>query len=227
MKETERRAYETFVRVGGFGETYSASFPEGSRGRELFAGLKEIIAELAGHAEAQASQRNASAHGTAGRDAARKSLRASVEAINRTARVLALSTPGLDKRFGLPRGNNDQALLTTARSFLADAGPYKAEFIRNEMPADFLETLAARIQGVEQSIAAQNRSHGARVTATSAIKDVVARGLTVQRQLDVIVRNKFAADPATLAAWESASHTERASRTARPKAAADNAPPAQ
>lgn len=227
MKDTERRAYETFVRVDGFGESRPASFPAGSRGRELFAELKGIIAELAGHAEAQASQRSAAAQGTVGRDAARKSLRAGVEAIRRTARALAFTTPGLDRRFSLPRGNNDQALLTTARSFLAEAEPLKAEFIRNELPADFLEGLAAQIQSFEQNIAVQNRSLGARVTATSAIKSAVARGLAVLRQLDVVVRNKFAAEPATIAAWESASHTERSSRPARAKSSANNPAPPQ
>ncbi|HEX8282727.1 MAG TPA: hypothetical protein VF588_05205, partial [Pyrinomonadaceae bacterium] len=140
---------------------------------------------------------------------------------NRTASVLAFSTPGLDKLFRLPRGNNDQAFLITARSFLAEAEAFKAEFMRNELPAGFLEVLAARIQGFEQNIAVQNRSVGARVTTTSAIKNAVARCLAVLRQLDVIVRNKFAADPATTAAWERASHVERASRSARPKPPAD------
>jgi hypothetical protein len=227
MKDTEKRAYETFVRVDGFGETYSASFPEGSRGRDLFAEMKETITELGAHAEAQASQRSAAAQGTAARDAARKALRKSVEAISSTARAMAFSSPGLDKRFSLPRGNNDQALLTTARSFLADAAPLKVEFLRNELPADFLERLAAQVRGFEQNITVQNRSRGARVTATSAIKNAVARGLAVLRQMDVVVRNKFAADPATLAAWESASHTERASRPTRVKAPENNAPATQ
>jgi hypothetical protein len=227
MKDTEKRAYETFVRVDGFGQTYAASFPEGSRGRDLFAEMKGTITELGGHAEAQASQRSAAAQGTAARDAARKALRKSVEAISSTARAMAFSSPGLDKRFSLPRGNNDQALLTTARSFFADAAPLKAEFLRNELPADFLERLAAQIQSFEQNIAVQNRSRGARVTATSAIKNAVAHGLAVLRQLDVVVRNKFAADPATLAAWESASHTERASRPTRVKAPENTAPAPQ
>ncbi len=223
MKNTERRAYEAFVRVDGFGESRSALFAAGSRGRELFAELKGIIAETVEQGQTQASQRSAAAQGTAGRNAARKTLRASMEAINRTARALAFETPGFDKRFSLPRGNNDQALLTTARSFLTEAEPSKADFIRNELPADFLDTLSTRIQSMGQHMAAQNRSLGARVTATSAIESAVARGLAVLRQLDVVVRNKFAADPATLAAWESASHIERASRAARAKAPANEA----
>jgi hypothetical protein len=225
MKETERRAYDTFVRVDGFGAAYFASFPEGSRGHALFAELKAVVAEIGEHAQAQVSQRSAAAQGTAARDAARKALRASVEAVCRTAHGMAFSIPGLDKRFRLPRGNNDQALLNTARSFLADAGAFKAEFIRNELPADFLDKLAAQIESFEQSVAVQHRSLGARVTITSAIKSAVAHGLAVQRQLDVVVRNKFDGDAGKLAAWASASHTERASRAARDKAPADATPP--
>ena len=36
--------------------------------------------------------------------------------------------------------------------------------------------------------------------------------MTALRRLDVIVRNKFSDDPATLAAWEHARHIERPAR---------------
>jgi hypothetical protein len=123
-------------------------------------------------------------------------------------------TPGLQERFRLPRGNrNDQQLLTTARAFAADAVPFKAEFVRLELPADFLEDLAADIEAFEHAISDQNRHHEAHVSATESIDAVIDRGIEAVRQLDAIVRNKFRDDPATLAAWTSASHTARARRS--------------
>jgi hypothetical protein len=227
MTNNERRIYEMFGRVCVFLEMHSGSFPDSSRGDELFDALKMVVEELDGHAEAQVSKRSASVQGTASKKAARDALRRSLEAINRTARAMALNTPGLDERFHLPRGNNEQSLLATARAFLTDAEPLKAEFIRNEHQPNFLEILRTLIANFEQSITEQNRSIAARVTATNAIKSAIERGLTIVRQLDAIVRNKFADDNATLAAWERASHTERAPRSAKSKSPANSASPAQ
>ncbi len=70
------------------------------------------------------------------------------------------------------------------------------------------------------------------VTATAAIDAVLERAVNIVRELDAIMRNQFANDPATLAAWLSASHTERAPRRAAPPSpdattTTTPAPPAQ
>jgi hypothetical protein len=44
-------------------------------------------------------------------------------AINRTARVIAFGTRGLENKFRLPCGTNNQNLLNAARAFAADAAP--------------------------------------------------------------------------------------------------------
>src|SRR4051812_15526002 len=136
---------------------------------------------------------------------------------------MALSTPGLEDKFRAPRSTSDQALLATARAFAADALPRKAEFIRRGMPDDFLEDLAADIEDFEQSINQMIQKRGGQVAATAAIDDVIERGVNVARELDAIMRNKYADDAATLAAWLSVSRMER---RARPTAAATtDAPP--
>jgi hypothetical protein len=63
----------------------------------------------------------------------------------------AFTTPGLDSKFRLPRTGNDQALLNAARAFAADAAPLKAEFLKLEMPSDFLERLNQLITDFETS----------------------------------------------------------------------------
>ncbi|HEX8070422.1 MAG TPA: hypothetical protein VF546_10755 [Pyrinomonadaceae bacterium] len=213
MKDTERRIIEMLVRVREFCRMHVAAFAAGTRAGELFAELDDIVAELERHTEAQATHRSAGAQGTSNKEAARKALRALLEAISHTARAMDIDTPGLAARFRLPRGNNDQLLLSVARAFAAAAEPLKRDFIRYDLPADFLDKLNAQIEAFEKAIADQNRSNEARVAATQAINTVIERGLAVVRQLDAIVRNKFRADPATIAAWASASHVERAPRT--------------
>ena len=100
--------------------------------------------------------------------------------------------------------------LNVARGFAADALPLKEQFIRNEMPANFLDELNAHITTFEQAIDEQQRRKRARVSATTGLDDSVERGVNIVRQLDAVVRNKFRDDRATLAAWENARRTERA-----------------
>lgn len=221
MKDVERRHSETFERVRDFGVEHAASFPAGTLGAELFSTLSAHVAALQTHAAAQSSKAGAGAQGTTSCAAAREALREDLDAISHTARSMSVKTPGLEERFRLPRGNrNDQQLLATARAFATDAVPFKAEFIRHELPADFLDDLAADIAAFEASITEQNRSRDARVSATGSIDEAIGRGIAAVRQLDAIVRNKFRDDPATLAAWASASHTERARRAAVPTSTA-------
>ena len=217
MRDRERRTYEMFLRVRDFLGMHTAAFPPASMGGQLFVALAGIVEELDTHATAQMSSQSATRQSTTTKATARAALREDLEAIARTARVMALDTPGLEDRFRLPRGSNDQTLLSVARAFAADALPLKAQFIQHEMPANFLEDLAADIADFEQAISNQGLSTDAQVAATEAIDSAIERGLTTVRKLHAVVRNKFANDAATLAAWLSASHVERPPRTKKPE----------
>src|SRR6185369_2455384 len=116
-----------------------------------------------------------------------------------------------------------QALLGAARAFVSDAEPLQAEFTQHELPAEFFAKLDADIAAFERALAVQTRGREARIAATAAIDSMVANGVRAVRQLDTIVRNKFAADPATLSAWTSVSrirHTGGAARPRQPEPAA-------
>jgi hypothetical protein len=63
---------------------------------------------------------------------------------------------------------------------------------------------------------------GSNVAAKISLDETVARGLQAIPQLDVIIRNKFNGDPATLANWTRASHvaTRTSNKAANPPAPA-------
>ncbi len=143
-------------------------------------------------------------------------MREQLERTSRTARTMALTMPGLEDKFRLPRKPKDQELLTTARTFLADANPLKSEFVRRGLPANFLDELEEDINAFEISINQKIQGTEKHVTATAAIDDAIERGLNTVRELDAIIRNTFADDVATLAAWLSASRIERAPKRAKP-----------
>jgi hypothetical protein len=212
MKDTEKRRYEMFLRVREFGTSRAAEFPATTLAGGLFTRLNGVIDEMDTHTRAQASGRSSSMHSTGSKAAARDELRRDLEAISRTARALVISTPGLEDKFRAPRSVSDQALLATARAFAADALPMKAEFTRRGMPDDFLEDLASDIEEFEQAINQKIQKREVHIAATAAIDSVIERGVNAVRELDAIMRNKYADDPASLAAWLSASHTQRAPR---------------
>jgi hypothetical protein len=228
MNAVETRRFEMLTRVRDFGAAHAADFPPATLGGEQFALVRAVVEELTRHAAAQASGAGSARQGSASRAVARAALRDELQVITRTARAMALDMPGLETKFRLPRSGSDQSLLATARAFASDALPLKAEFIRHELPADFLESLNTEIEGFENAVNGQNTGKDTRVAATASIDTALERGMSAAQRLDALVRNKFRNDPAVLAAWVSASHTERtAARTRADKpSSTDTNPPA-
>ncbi len=224
MNALENRQLEMFARVRDFGVARAADFPAGTLGQELFAALTQVVTSLETHATSQTSQRNEAKKTTASKTAAREALLATLAALQRTARVLALSDPGLENSFRLPRKVTDQALLTAARAMAAKAAPLSVQFIRHEMPADFVAKLNAQIAALEETITTRVEARSAQVTATASIGQQIEQGLALVQRLEVVVQNKYASEPQTLAAWETARRVTKA-RTAAAAAGGANTKP--
>ncbi|MGH9801450.1 MAG: hypothetical protein ACRD82_13880 [Blastocatellia bacterium] len=199
MDNITTKRYEMLKRVRDFGVAQTAAFPDGSFGKELFAAVAQSVAKLDSQSANQSSGRGEAQSIASTKSATRVDLREMIKAINRTAAVIAFETPGLENKFRLPRGTNDQALLNAARAFAADAVPLKAAFLKHEMPADFIERLNQLIADFEQVSTQKAAAVGSHVAAKISIDETVASGLQAVQQLDVIIRNKFNGDPATLA----------------------------
>jgi hypothetical protein len=208
MNNVITRTAEMFVRVRDFSTERAGSFTTGSLGAEQFAIVADTIETLTNEITTQTTGKSSVQQATASRTGAREALRASLQAIAQTARAMALDTPGLENKFRMPRSGSDQALLYAARAFAADAAPLKAEFLRHELHASFIEDLQAEIADLERAMGGQNTGRDAHVTATASADSTVERGMNAVRRLDAIVRNKYRDDRATLAAWESARHVE-------------------
>ena len=225
MNNVITRTFEMFVRVNAFQAERAGSFTAGSLGAEQFAIVAEVIQELNGAVTSQATGKSSVSVATASRTDAYERLHESMRAIARTARAMALDTPGLENKFRLPRSGSHQALLHAGRAFVADATPLKAEFIRHEHAASFIEDMQDEIEDLQRAMDGQNTGRDAQITATASIEGTVERGMNAVRRLDAIVRNKFRDDPATLAAWEHARHVERAARTQKRANGKTEAPP--
>lgn len=213
MNDRQTRRYERGVRAADFAESVKTSFPAGSKGADSIARIKELVKRVAAlDASRDTSARTARA-GTAGKVEAREALRALLSQISRTARAIALEDPALKERFRLYDGNpNAQALLATARSFLAEAAPLKERFVEYGMGADFLEVLGAKIADFEAHATRQHAGTSQRAADRAALDDALEALDEEVARFDAIARNKFAADPGLLAAWAAAGRVERTPR---------------
>jgi hypothetical protein len=212
MTDAEIRKAESIVRMNDFGVSHAASFPATGLAGQMFAEMGAVVTDVETHGTAQSAGAGAARTSAGAKKAAREDLRRRMKAISATAAAMESERPGISNTFRLPKAGNDQTLLNTARAFSEAAVPLRSEFTERELPASFIEDLNAAVAEFENAVNAQNISTEKRVSATAALKDALARGMKLKRELDPIVRNKFHGDPATLAAWTSASHVERAPR---------------
>jgi hypothetical protein len=147
--------------------------------------------------------------------------------MNRTARSMSRSLPGVEEKFRLPSKRDGQTWLATATGFATEAEPIADEFVRRAMPPDFIDDLKARILAFKQAMDGQAQKSAEQVAATAALAEAAEQGLAAVRELDAIVRNIYAGNEAELAAWESASHVERAPRHAGEEEGEPEPAPAQ
>ena len=224
MKKTEARILDTFVRVRQHGLVRAAAFPANSRGHELYAAVDTSLKNMQKQTAAQAMHANAAKGKTAQKRVADKVLRDLMETISRTARSMSREFPGAKEKFRLPSKNDGETWLVFARDFSTEAVSFEEEFVRRSMAPDFIDDLKARILVVEQALDARAQKEAEQVAATAGIAEAAEQGLEAVREFSIIARNVYAGSEVELAAWESASHVERAPQRAEEE---EEAPPPQ
>ena len=225
MNDKQRRRLERAARVAAYGQERAADFPPTSKGGQALARLASAVAEVESLDTESASKRRETQQATGNKAEARAALRAQLAAISETADTIGMDHPELRGAFPRPwRNANDQNLLTSARDFAAAALAHKARFVEYEMPADFLDTLNAAISAFELAAGRQLAGGGGGVAARAALEAALDRADEELERFDTFARNKYRADAAALAAWESARRLERAP-TRKKGADATAAPP--
>ena len=227
MKKSEIRILDALRRTRQYGQQRAAAFPANSRGHELFTIVGTSIVNMERYSAEQTVHAHAYSEKSAQKNVADEGLHDFMEAMQRTARSMSRSFPGTAERFRLPTKRDGETWLTFARAFSTDAVPLNDEFVRRGMAPDFIDELKARIRAVEQAAEGQAQAWAARVAATAGLVEAARQALASLRELDPIVRNIFAGNEAELAAWESASHVERAPRRAEEEEEEPPPPPAQ
>lgn len=211
MNDSDSRTHQMLVRSREFMAQNINDFVATGAARQLFLDLQADVAKVEQHAGAHASGVGMARQGTRTRGEARDALLADIDAIYNVARSM-----GVEARFPRPAINNDDALLDAANAYATNALPLKDDFIAHELERDFLEDLAADRAAFAAAIAEQSNARGDHIAARAELEGVLEGAVRRVRQLNGIIKAKYASNPGKLAEWAAASHIERPPRRAKP-----------
>ena len=208
MNDVEKNQLAALTRVSDFGAQHPTLFPAAQFAGQLMTTITAVANELSTHATTQVASASSARQGATSKAVARAALREDLEAINRTAHVMAFEVTGLGDKFRMPRPS-DHNLLTAARAFAVDATPLTNVFVRYGLPQNFLDDLNSDIAAFEQATTERNQSIETQTASGAAIDETTDRGLKALKQLDRVMRNVLRDDVGMLTAWITASHVER------------------
>ena len=215
MNQLDQRLQSAFQRVNQFGIAHGADFTPDGPATKAFDFIATLVPKADTDAGAQAAGKSEGMAGTASRAALRLALHNELASIAATAHSIAVTTPGFDNKFQLPRSGSDRALLASAVAFVAEGTPLLATFVAHEMPADTFTLTQTLIDQFRAAGVDQNTGKAKQVGGTASLADDRHQGVLMLETLKGIVPNKYRNNPAVLAEWLAASHVERPSHHAK------------
>jgi hypothetical protein len=220
MKRFFRTRFEMFQRVVDFGKEQLALFAESSIGGQSFAVVAAAVDAIETHlanrlvARAEAQKLKAST---------KAAVYNALKTIALTARQVTAADPGANP-FRLPRHKAVSNLIVAGRVFVAEAAKRQEAFVSRNLPPTFVADLGRLVDDLERAAEAQNNARTGRHEAQAGIAAAIESGMRAVRELDVIVPNALALDPARLGGWYGARRIEGVG--AGSKRAADGQPAA-
>ena len=216
MNDSDSRIHQMAIRSREFMAQSISDFAAAGVARTKFARLQTGIINFEQKAAAHGTGISEARQGTKGVSEARDALEDKLDLMRGIAKVM-----GLADKFPRPQKGNDDSLLQTADIYATHAAPLTAEFIAHEMPADFLTELADEKAALQAALAERANAVGDHISAREELDNARDDIVTTVRELDPMVKVRYANDPGKLAEWAAASHIERPAK----KAKAGEAPP--
>jgi hypothetical protein len=217
MNSSQIKKFDKFSGHDGFMSENIADFPVGSPGHQSYERLAVIIADIRKFNAGKVSGFDDKAQAFSNKEDARDHLNDQLYIFNLAAKAMADIISGIENKFRLVRRANDQTLLATARSFLADAPQYKAHFIEYGLPETFLIDLENAINAFETASANADLAKTNHAEATGGLIDLFKQGMAETRKQEAIVKIKYRDTPSKLASFAVASHLERTLKKKKPE----------
>ncbi len=135
-------------------------------------------------------------------------LRIQLRTIVETGQRVFGSEPERAKKLRLPKKDTVSRLLLDARALRHIAFTHQSAFVAKKMPANFIEQLDAEISAVWLELRDEQGEMTAHSALTPALNPILKSAVANVRLLDAPIQTKFAANPAVLGEWETASHVD-------------------
>ena len=210
MNDRGRKHLRRSERVRDLATSLKSAFPEGSKGAASIEKITQLIEHIKTLDTSSVTNAREIANVSGAKGDARKELRDILRTISRTARTVGMDNPEVKGKFRMPKNNlSDQALLSTTRSFVEEATPFKDSFVAYGLSADFVNTYGQKIAAFEERSVRHNTSRSARASDNAGVAAALDELDAEVERLDTIMRNTFADDPETLTAWDLARRLER------------------
>jgi hypothetical protein len=111
--------------------------------------------------------------------------------------------PGVTEKLRMPKvARTSVELVAASNAMRGAAAPYRATFIANGLPEDFLERFAAAEEAVTASVRTRGTNAGMKASAGVGMDEEIKRGRAAVDALDSMVRIVFDGDEEILAAWK-------------------------
>ncbi len=208
MNLAVRRYVSRIQSVQSFLQANASSFVGVARVAQLQTQLGATLATMQALAEQQSSDEGDVGSTVRIKSALLEAVVDDLRLMARTARAMAVETPGTEDRFRLPRSNGEDAILSTARQFATDAAPLATQFQSYGLPADFLSDLQGDVAAYEELQTQKQTKVQSRVDAVSSLDETIAQSSRIVDTLNAIVRNVLRDDSSKLAAWRTATHLD-------------------
>ncbi len=199
MTNHETRRYEMLQRVREFGEAHRDLFPGDSPGRQALDTVEAVVKQLG---DVAVSKMSATREGRRTKTLARQALKARLDVVSRSARLMAAHDPGFDEQFKLPRPISDQAMVTAGRLFVRNAEAVRGRFIDYGLPATFVADLSVAVDEFEHAIRSRETAKDGHAAARASIGAALASGVAAVRRLEIVIAQHHPLDAATMVMWE-------------------------
>lgn len=120
---------------------------------------------------------------------------------------------GTAAKFKMPRPRTDQSLIAKAASFNNDSGSIETELVEAGLDEDGRARLLSLRDAFIKAAADDDAAEQASGEATGGMSDAFKKMMEYMRRRDKSVRMKYRKNPSKLAAWEIASHLDRAPKS--------------
>lgn len=210
MKDEQREAQKTFIKIEKFGVDEGGAFP--SAGTAAFAEVAIVVASMQASGAEQSSAFGDTNEQIELKGIKRETLRNFVSETSRTAKSMRHAFPGIEEQFAMPRDRSDLGILNAGRAFVINGLPLKSEFGDYGLPGTWFVDMGVAADEFQASFISAAGAEADRAESTADMQGFYVRGLRARRILDGIAKNIFANDVGKLAAWLQASHIERPPR---------------